>query len=294
MRRKELQADAFVEAAEIFLSDLKKLEAEGDELTDAIASYERSECTPHNVTARELEIEVRAFEAECRGELPQAQYDACVSRQSVLQPRSTAVQNEYLRLHAKEERYAERMRDYDARAARARDNAERVLDFDNTEEMVKLYVWKLRKQRLASGTPTSCESFARIIEATGKRVKNQDLLINYLSRVLIEEQLLLNFFTGDQRLRPLAGRTFDASGFRKQYYAKLDENQVRHVLGFIAAGYYRLRTPSEVYSYFADYLTDTEEDYDLAVEGARLGVGLHVGTYDSANFGRAVRGALCQ
>jgi hypothetical protein len=294
IRRKELQEDAFVDAFDLFIGDLQKLEDEGAELADAIASYERSECNPHNERGRQLEAEISAFKAQCGGSLSPEQYAACTSRKGILEERHRVFNNEYQRLHQKELSFAKRIADFDSRAANARSNAERVLDFDNTEQVLRLYVWKLRRQRQASGTPTSCESFARILEVMGKRVKNQDLLIDYVSRSLIEERLDLNFFSGDPRLRPLAGRTFNASGFRRQYYADITENQVRHVLGFIAAGYYRLGTPAKVVSFFADYVADTEEDYDLAVEGAKLGVGLKGGKYNSANFGRAVRGALCQ
>lgn len=294
MRAKELKEDAFAEAFDIFIEDLRKLEAEGDELADAVASYERNECDPHNAKASALERDVKSYEADCRGELPQAQFEACISRKAALEPLISAMQNSYLVLHAKELEFIRRWRDFDQRAAKARANAEQMLDFDNTEQVLKLYVWKLRKQRLAIGSPTSCESMAKIFETMGKRVKNQNLLIDYTARSLIEERQDLNFFTGDPRIKPLAGRTFDASGFRKQYYADITENQVRHVLGFIAAGYYQLKTPAQVMSYFMDRLFDTEEDYELAVEGAKLGVSLRIGTYNSANFGRAVRGRLCQ
>lgn len=294
LRRKELQAEPFAPALQIFIDDLLELESEGDELADQIALYERTDCNPHNADVKAYYQVEDAYITDCNsGPVAPDVKISCDQRLSGLHARVAGINQRHAALQQKELAFAERAQRFDARALRARENAERVLDFDNVEHVLRLYVWTLRKARLATGTPTSCESFGRLLDALGARVRNQGLFIDYLSRTLIEERLDLNFFSGDPRLTPLAGSTFNATGFRRQYYAVETENQVRHVLGFIAAGYYRMRTPALVASYFLDYIADTEEDFDLAVEGAKLGVALRTGTYTTANFGRAFRGRVC-
>lgn len=296
MRHKELKQDPFVEALGVFIDDLKKLEVEGEDMTGLIGVFERNDCDPHNREASRFYDAAEPYTAQCTvpREATESEISACWTQYNKLLAWSSQIQGRYNVLHQKELQLAERVANFDTRARKARLNAENVLDFDNTEQVLRLYVRWLRSQRAASGQPTSCESFAKMFEVLGKRVKNTGLMIDYLSRTLIEERFDISFLSGDPRFRPIAGSAFDASGFRREYYHELSENQVRHALAFINTGYHKLRTPALVGSFFLDYVADTEEDFELAIIGAKLGVDLRIGTYNAAVFGGAVRGALCR
>jgi hypothetical protein len=189
---------------------------------------------------------------------------------------------------------------------RSFDNARTVLDPNNTEQVLRLYIfWAVEIDKATSSRDRdSCRTFSRIATALGGRVSNQEVFIDLLERNLHERRpFTISLLTGSPPLRPVivwgnefGSRTqaFSAKGFKKKFYDNISENQVRHAVGYMRIGYGFTGTAGDLMSMALDWSIGEEADYQLALESAQMGWQLRRGRLSAAAFGQAIETRICE
>ncbi len=293
----KLKEDAFSEAFGVFVRDLEQLDRELRDLIDKGNTFLRTKCRPHNADADEYEKAVRTWEtSRCVvGPITKEEVLGCRTREAELRSWQTRTQNSYTTLYHEAVQIDKELQDLNARSVNPIRNAENVLNPEYTEQALRLYTWYILHQT-QRGSLKSCQGFSQIAEKLGRRVANQDLFINYLTRNFIEQSNAIHIIIGDPPFRPMAGSTFDASGFKRRFYDQSSENQVRHASAYLATGYKLGVGEAVLYSFRADVARRHPElgDFRLAMYAAHLGFRLRNGFLRTSNFGEAMRNALCE
>lgn len=298
-----LKGDAFAEAYGTFISDIERLDSEGRGLSQRMQRVIRFDCEPYvEELLRWNTLQSELISIGCSGTLPPEKFAECKPRWDGLT--AWQVRLEHQRRTA-QGRIDVELTSASAFADRARaplQNANNVLNPDNTEDAFRLYMWWYLKQH---GTPPSdsCQAFARMATVLGQRVKDRDIYMDWLVRTLINPNTLLRFLVDPPPWAPLAGKTFGAGGFKSQYVDKLDDNQVRHAAAYLRVGYGLSGGASAVHSFqfdlrkkYIDGLKPEWDDFYLAVAAGFLGFRLRTGLggLDTSNFGEAIRSSLCR
>jgi hypothetical protein len=297
----ELQADSFAEAFGIYIRDIQRLDGEGRGEVTRMKDVIKTQCEPYlNGSHQWTTLKTELTDEGCSGELSPEQYDAC-------KPKVDSLNSWARRLEAKRQKAQQRIDDvlaaavdFAARAKLPLQNADNVLNPANTEEALRLYIWWLLRHE---GSPphNSCWAFSQIATALGKRVKDQDSLIVWLSRNLVNPETPLRYLPGGEApLGPIAGNTFSASGFKPKFIDLPSDNQVRHAAANMRVGYSLTGGPAAVYSFKNDLVAryihaQAPEwgDYYLAIAAAQLGFRLRHGRLNASSFGEAIRSELC-
>lgn len=292
----KLRNDPFSEALGIYIRDLEGLERLQQDIVHKWNNFQTSKCRPHNAEADECETAIRNFNSShCAGTVSKEEYPACMARKGELDTWRTRILNRYEILLREWEQLAKELQDLNAKSAGPLRNAENILNRDNTEQVLRLYIWNILDQK-QKGAINSCQAFAKIADKLGKRVAHQSDFINFLSRNVIEPRGDVNFLSGDPPFRPMAGSTFDATGFKKHFYGDITENQVRHAANYLLIGYKLTGGASAVVSFSQDVARRHPEmwDYYLAVHAGQLGFRLRTGVYKTPYFGEAMRKEFCE
>lgn len=301
---RRLRQDPFSNAFRIFYADLEALDHSFRGFGERVTYYDRNKCRPYNEDASAFDSAALHWnQSNCVTGIPEYEAAACRARElDLLNTRSALV----TRSHGLLEDHRvinEEFRELSARTKRTVLNAENALNPQYTEQAFRLYILHLLKEQ-GQPPPNSCQTFARIATVLGKRVANQDLFIDYLVRNVVNVRSDVAFFAGVPPFTPLAGRTFNASGFKQQFYRDIDENQVRHTAGFMLAGYeakFGGMAPAAAASAILDLILPRlraegkaeQEDYYAALVAAQLGYRLWRGTYNASDFGDAISAELC-
>jgi len=257
-----------------------------------------------------------AVQSGCQGEVPEDVFKGCYgikqrldAELSQLYPRMDAAERERQALDAE-------AADLRPRLDRAIANAEYLLGRDNTEEALRLFIsWAVDLDRAPyTVSVQSCQTFSLIATALGNRVANQKLFVDLLVRNVVERShvgVILMQLKGRPPLREVLNweaylsrstRTFNATGFRREFYDfSLAENQVRHAAGYMLGGYEFSQKPTELYSYLTDRIIPRvklgpaqEADFRLAVAAAQIGFQLQSGRLRTTDVGGAIMSRLCQ
>jgi hypothetical protein len=311
--RSALAADAFAEAYDVFITDLDEAATKERGLRDGFTNWRQRTCRPiANELFRYVSQVEAAVQSGCSGELPEAAFSRCLGIKNNLDAQLNELQPRIAQATAERNQLDSEQRQLGPLLRRAVTNAKYLLNPDNTEEALRLYIsWIVdldRSQR--SRDRNSCETFATIADALGNRVVNHKVFIELLVRNVVERKHpLVIVLAGDPPLRQVLGweqylsrstRTFNAKGFKTKFYDNVSENQVRHGAGFMLGGYRFDEPPNRLYSYIADRLlpsivnTPQEADYRLAVEAAQMGFQLGIGKIRTADFGEAIRTRICE
>ena len=305
--RATLAADAFADAFDVYLRDMDDAIAKADDLFQRAQAFDRDLCKPAqaaDLAYKKAEAEHNAGECGARTAPPEV-VERCVNRRNALleqHRQADALGKRAMARHAELSGEAERLQPLLNRATL---NAHNLLNPDNTEQVFRLYLFyrvELDKSH-RSRDRNSCMAFADIATALGKRVVNQSLFIEYLVRNVVERRADVNFplFAGSPPLEPVVqwgrefGRpvqAFNAKGFKTMFYDNIAENQVRHVAGYMLAGYKYVGGAAELASVLFDKLKGEHADFLLAVEGAEMGWFLQKGRISAASFGSEIASRL--
>jgi len=306
--RDALAADAFAEAYTVFLEDIDASLATGDDIYRRMQAWRDGTCQPVLDELHRHDSAVREYErSECGAKtVPEGVVKGCIARFSELQTRGAALDTRRLDALDASAKLSGESATLEPVMLRAVGNAENMLNPDNVEQVFRLYVFWLLDGAFsgAPGGRDSCHAFTAAAKALGRRVTNQEMFINVLTRNVIEPRLVLAFFAGNPPLRPVTlwrnadgrlVRAFNASGFRPQFIDLPGDNQVRHAASYIRAGFSYVGTAARVRSFISDIVLSSEDgDYQLAVEGAQMGFQLRRGKLNAANFGAAMEARFCQ
>ena len=297
-----LKGDPFADAFDVYIRDIERLDSEGRELAQRIREIARNDCEPYMSEYSRWTLADADFRnSGCEGELPPEQYAACKPRFDNLSAWHDRLENQRKTAQLKIDETLARVTDFLARAKMPLLNAQNVLNPDYTEDAFRLYMrWYLRQK----GIPPhdSCRALADLATVLGKRVKNQDLFIDYLVRNLVEPNTPLRHFMDPGGAAPQAGRVFGARGFRPKFFTDPNDNQVRHAAAHMRLGY-ELGVnggANAVFSFGDDlarkYLNGQKpewDDYYLALAAGQLGFRLKSGLLHTYDFGDAIRSQLC-
>jgi hypothetical protein len=312
--RSALAADAFAEAFDVFITDLDEAAAKESGIRNGFTRWRERACRPiANELFRYVSQVEAALQSGCRGEVPEDVFSRCLGIKNTLDAQLNELQPRIVQATAERNLLDGEQRELAPLMRRAVTNAKYLLNPDNTEEALRLYIsWVVdldRSQR--SRDRNSCETFASVADALGNRVVNHQVFIELLVRNVVERKHpLVTLLAGDPPLRQVLGweqyfsrstRTFNAKGFKTKFYDNVSENQVRHGAGFMLGGYKFNEPPNRLYSYIVDRLlpsviegTPQSADYRLAVEGAQMGFQLSRGKIRTADFGAEIRTRICE
>lgn len=284
-----LRDDAFADAYTVYLRDLDASQQELDGWVRDADEYARGRCRAYSEAAAQYEADVGAFNASVCvvGPLAPEQLADCRYRKEQLDLRRGSLLQRREDDQALEQDLDRRGRELEARAAGVLERAALVLDPDHVEDALRLYISWLQR----NSTGGACSDLARIAERLGLRVQNQWLFLELLARNLVPHPDRLRWLIRATELTPFA---FGASGFKARFRTNLTDNQVRHALAYMVVGYKYEGAGADLVSQVRDELRGQPQDYWLAVEAGHMGFQLRTGTYDTGNFGRAIRGRLCE
>jgi hypothetical protein len=285
-----LQADAFAEAYDAYLRDLDAAQSEFDALVRDAQEYYDVRCRTFTEALRQWESDVADYKRSyCATrsvtpeELPECKYrfDQLEQRRVILVQRFGENQATEADLHRRNEASK-------SRSAPALEHALTVLDPDHVEDALRLYISWIQR----NSTGGDCTDFSRIAEQLGKRVSNREYYLAYLARNLAPHPNELNFLIPDAVLTPF---TFHARGFKREFRTEdLDDNQVRHAMSYVVTGYLFRDKANVLIAKIRDELKGEPEDYRLGVLAGYMGFQLKTGTYNTANFGRAIGARMCE
>lgn len=293
----KLKQDAFSEAFGVFVRDLEQLDRSLQNVVTKWNTFLSAKCRPHNAKTDEYEAAVRIWNSSrcVVGPITEEQAPGCNARKGELDVWQARIQSAHALLSNEAAPIERELQGVIAQSTNPVLNAQNVLNPDNTEQALRLYTWYMLR-KIKSGALNSCQAFALIADKLGERVSNQDLFIAYLSRGFIELGHPVHMLVGDPPFRPMAGDTFDASGFKAMHYKGSTENQVRHAAGYLAVGY-RLGVDEAVLislRYDIAKMHPEVADFRLAMYAAHLGFRLKHGPLRTSNFGEAMRKEFCE
>lgn len=283
-----LKRDAFAEAYGTYIADLERAKADNDGLVAEVAEYSRTPCKAFTEARDIFARDAAAWNASVCvvGPVTENMVADCQYQESQLKQRQSILMDRLRWLESRKSDFDQRVNDLSARARPALEHAALVLDPDHVEDALRLYVSWLQRER----SDSSCRQFAGIAEKLGQRVQNRWLFLELLARNLVTKHGRLN---GLIRHATLAPFSFDATGFKARFRTESADNQVRHAVAYMVVGYKYQGTGADLVAQLRDELKGEPQDYWLGVEAGHMGFQLRSGTYDSGNFGRNVRGRLC-
>jgi hypothetical protein len=296
-----LKKDAFADAYDAYVKDLETLQTELDAWVKDSREYADGLCKSLTEGVTQYDKDVAAFDASycVVGPVTPEQVPGCQSQKDQLDQRRGILLQRIAQSQAIEAGLRSRGADITARSAPALTHATTVLDPDHVEDALRLYISWLQR----NSTGSSCYDFAKIAEQLGARVANQKMFLQFLARNMITSPGLLNgvlpkkfalsvaqFYAAPD----LAPFRFGASGFKARFRTdNLNDNQVRHAIAYMVVGYSWTGTGADLVAQFRDERIGEPQDYWLGVEAGHMGFQLRTGTYDAGNFGRSIRGRLC-
>lgn len=292
-----LRNDAFADAFDGFVIELKALESDMRRISNSMADTAEA-C---NSESLRFDQDARDWNrSDCVSGVPEDRWAACSSRQDALSSRRAARYAMYQTLSDKTRALEREFETVASGSGAPIRNAINVLNPDPgaTEQAFRLYV---RHVVEFDGSPprNSCRAFARIASALGRRIADPTLFLNMLARNVVDPASLTRYLSGSSAGRPFASRTFNATGFKPKFVDSMEDNQVRHAAGFMLLGYRsHTQTAPQLVSLINDVLRKQKGkveagDYYLAISGAQLGVRLAGDRYTTRVYGDEMQRELC-
>lgn len=299
--RDALERDAFTHAYGTYLRDLSDVQKDLDGWVVDARNYANGLCRSLTEAFNQYEADVKAFAASycVVGPVAPEQVAGCGETKNQLDQRRGIIIERQKESAAIEQRLGTWANDIKLKSEPAIAHALLVLDPDHVEDAFRLYISWLQR----NSTGSACYDFATIAEQLGVRVTNQKLFLQLMARNMITAPGLLTgalprrfsvafaqFFAAPD----LSPFRFGASGFKARFRTEdLRDNQVRHSLAYMVVGYSWQGTGADLVAQFRDERIGEQQDYWLGVEAGHMGFQLKTGTYDTGNFGRSIRGRLC-
>lgn len=283
-----LKSDAFADAYDTYVNDLERLKLEIDTQEEQALAFVNGPCQQYSEDVRQFEQDRANWEtSDCVRGPTKDELPTCNERYQLLAARRLTLLDQERRIHATEADLNHRADALEDKGDAVLARAAVVLDPDQVEQALRLYISWLKRE----GSLDSCQSLVRVADRLGQRVKKQWLFLELLARNLVSGPGPLRKLIRVSGLSPFA---FDSTGFKARFRTDLTDNQVRHAVAYMVVGFKFQGSGADLVAKFRDELKGEPQDYWLGVEAGHMGFQLKSGTYDTGNFGSAIKGRICE
>jgi hypothetical protein len=293
-----LRTDAFAPALDVYIHDLENVVDETGKFIARLSSL-NSRCHAYNVDAWSFDQDALDWnQSNCVSGVEEQLGAGCAAKREGLRDRRSTLQGAYQNISNTDDGLVNYFAEIDAKAEPAIRNAILILKPENTEQVLRLYIWHVLRM-VKRGETDSCRGFAQIAQALGKRVKNQGTFLTYLTRnVMTNPGPASYIIPKGQPADPISG--FSSSGFKKKFLNTEGQtkNLIRHTAAHLLTGY-ELRaslTPNQIITYFRDKVLPPNPengDYYLALAAGELGWRLRHKPVSTADFGDNMLTQFC-